>query len=79
MFADQRAATVSLAGVHTAMSVPGTEHAGQDRLDKQGSGDRSYCDMGHLGGGGVQPGTLAVGHQGQGGGPEAVAVDTVVC
>ena len=33
MFADQRAATVSLAGVHTAMSVPGTEHAGQDRLD----------------------------------------------
>ena len=49
VFADQRAATVSLAGVHTAMSVPGTEHAGQDRLDKQGSGDRSYCDMGHLG------------------------------
>ena len=49
VFADQRAATVSLAGVHTAMSVPGTEHAGQDRLDKQGSGDMSYCDMGHLG------------------------------
>ena len=36
VFADQRAATVPLAGVHTAVSVPGTEHAGEDWLGQGG-------------------------------------------
>ena len=48
VFADQRAATVPLAGVHTAMSVPGTEHAGEDWLGQGWVRYHDVLDIGHL-------------------------------
>ena len=48
VFADQRAATVPLAGVHAAMSVPGTEHAGEDWLGQAGVRYHNVLDIGHL-------------------------------
>ena len=48
VFADQRAATVPLAGIHTAMSVPGTEHAGEDWLGQGGVKYHDVLDIGHL-------------------------------